>query len=70
MWTVASTPAGQWFKFTGQTTDLLFCPRHLIKSFSLVKNPTYYEQPDLDGDGARDLDPIGKLGELVHNHIL
>ena len=30
--------------------------------FSLVKNPTYYEQPDLDGNGARDLDPIGKLG--------
>ena len=30
--------------------------------FSLVSDPQAYEQPDLDGDGARDLDPIGKLG--------
>ena len=36
--------------------------KYHILMFSLVSDPQAYEQPDLDGDGARDLDPIGKLG--------
>ena len=29
---------------------------------SLVSKPHDFIQPDLNGDGARDLDPIGNLG--------
>ena len=27
-----------------------------------MRNPNQFIQPDVDADGARDLDPIGKLG--------
>ena len=32
---------------------------------SLVSKPHDFIQPDLNGDGARDLDPIGNLGRSL-----
>ena len=35
---------------------------HKSTFLSLVSKPHDFIQPDLNGDGARDLDPIGNLG--------
>lgn len=37
---------------------------------SLVSKPHDFIQPDLNGDGARDLDPIGNLGRLQCNRYM
>ena len=37
---------------------------HKSTFLSLVSKPHDFIQPDLNGDGARDLDPIGNLGRL------
>ena len=36
----------------------------LTQKLSLVSKPFDFIQPDLNGDGARDLDPIGNLGNV------
>ena len=35
---------------------------------SLVSKPHDFIQPDLNGDGARDLDPIGNLGRSLDSY--
>ena len=40
----------------------IYMDRENTTLLSLVSKPHDFIQPDLNGDGARDLDPIGNLG--------
>ena len=47
-------------RYTGNSC--IYVNRENSTFLSLVSKPHDFIQPDLNGDGARDLDPIGNLG--------
>ena len=52
--------ATQCCKYTG--ISCIYVKGQNSMFLSLVSKPHDFIQPDLNGDGARDLDPIGNLG--------